>query len=57
MRLEEITPLALQKLLILSGYILCINEKPLFSEQCQAWVHGPVFPEVYELFRNLNIIR
>ncbi len=54
-RLEEITPLALQKLLYFCQGISCVlNEKPLFSEQCQAWVHGPVFPEVYELFRNFK---
>ena len=23
-------------------------------EDCRAWVHGPIYPEVYELFRDFK---
>ena len=26
----------------------------MFTEDCQAWVHGPVYPEVYDLFRDFK---
>ena len=26
----------------------------MFCENCQAWVHGPVYPEVYDMFRNFK---
>ena len=26
----------------------------MFSEDCQAWIHGPVYPEVYDLFRDFK---
>lgn len=54
-RLEEVTPLTLQKLLYFSqGIYSAVYSKPLFAEDCQAWVHGPVYPEVYELFRDFK---
>lgn len=28
--------------------------RPIFEENCRAWVHGPVYPEVYELFRDFK---
>ena len=26
----------------------------MFYENCQAWVHGPVYPEVYDMFRDFK---
>ena len=53
--LEEVTPLMLQKLLyFIQGVSYALNGKPMFSENCQAWVHGPVYPEVYEMFRDFK---
>lgn len=53
--LEEVTPLMLQKLLyFIQGVGLALNKKPMFEENCQAWVHGPVYPEVYDLFRDFK---
>ncbi|MCF0145581.1 MAG: DUF4065 domain-containing protein [Eubacterium sp.] len=53
--LEEVTPLMLQKLLyFIQGVSYAVNGKPMFEEDCQAWVHGPVFPEVYDLFRDFK---
>ena len=54
-KLEEVTPLMLQKLLYFVQGISCVlNKKPMFTEDCQAWVHGPVYPDVYELFRDFK---
>ena len=54
-RLEEVTPLMLQKLLyFIQGVSYALNGSPMFSENCQAWVHGPVYPEVYDMFRDFK---
>ena len=54
-RLEEVTPLTLQKLLyFIQGIYLAFYGKPVFNEDCQAWVHGPVYPEVYDLFKDFK---
>lgn len=54
-RLEEVTPLMLQKLLyFIQGVSYAQNGRPMFSENCQAWIHGPVYPEVYDMFRDFK---
>lgn len=54
-KLEEVTPLMLQKLLyFIQGIYSALYGKPIFSEDCRAWLHGPVYPEVYELFRDFK---
>ena len=51
----EVTPLMLQKLLyFIQGIYSALYGKPLFEEDCRAWVHGPVYPEVYTLFRDFK---
>lgn len=53
--LEEITPLMLQKLLyFIQGIYSALYGRPMFEEDCRAWIHGPVYPEVYELFRDFK---
>ena len=53
--LSEVTPLMLQKLLyFVQGIHLALYNKPVFGEDCRAWVHGPVYPEVYSLFREFK---
>ena len=53
--LEEVTPLMLQKLLyFIQGIYSALYGKPLFAEDCRAWIHGPVYPEVYDLFRDFK---
>ncbi|MCH5267728.1 MAG: DUF4065 domain-containing protein [Lachnospiraceae bacterium] len=50
---EDITPLALQKALYyIQGFYYAFYETFLFSEDCQAWVHGPVYKDVYLRYRN-----
>ncbi len=54
-RLKEVTPLALQKLLyFVQGESYALRGRPMFPESCQAWVHGPVYPEVYDMFRDFK---
>ncbi len=44
----------LQKLLYyIQAYFVAVNE-PLFPEDFQAWVHGPVLPEAYREFREFG---
>jgi uncharacterized phage-associated protein len=53
--LNEVTPLMLQKLLyFIQGNSYAVRDLPMFSEDCQAWVHGPVYPKVYQLFRDFK---
>ena len=54
-KLEEVTPLMLQKLLyFIQGVFSALYGRPIFEEDCRAWVHGPVYTEVYELFRDFK---
>lgn len=54
-KLEEVTPLMLQKLLyFIQGVYSALYGKPVFAEDCRAWIHGSVYPEVYELFRDFK---
>ena len=53
--LEEVTPLMLQKILyFIQGESYVISGKPMFCEDCQAWIHGPVYPKVYNIFRDFK---
>lgn len=52
---STITPLKLQKILYYAqGYYLAMNDKPLFSEDFQAWAHGPANPEIYEKYKDFG---
>lgn len=54
-QLEEVTPLMLQKLLyFIQGIYLALYNVSFFEEDCEAWVHGPVYPEVYNLFKDFK---
>ena len=54
-KLEEVTPLMLQKLLyFIQGVYSALYGSPIFEEDCRAWIHGPVYPEVYDLFRDFK---
>lgn len=55
--LNEITPLMLQKLLyLIQGTSYALYEHPIFMEHPQAWVHGPVYPDVYHYSYNSVLI-
>lgn len=50
---EDITPLALQKALYyIQGFYYAFYRTYLFSEDCQAWVHGPVYRDVYLRYKD-----
>lgn len=52
---KEITPLALQKILYYAqGFYKAFFGKFLFEEDCQAWVHGPVFIDIYEKYKDFK---
>lgn len=54
-QVHEITPLALQKILYFSqGIYMTSHNDFLFEEDCQAWVHGPVYESVYNLFKDFK---
>jgi uncharacterized phage-associated protein len=49
---DVLTNLKLQKLLYYAqAWHLALKNKPLFLEDFQAWVHGPVLPSQYQRFR------
>ncbi|WP_258832406.1 Panacea domain-containing protein [Peribacillus frigoritolerans] len=51
-----ITPLKLQKLVYYghSWYMLLNNGEPLIDEEFQAWVHGPVCPSLYRMYKHFG---
>jgi uncharacterized phage-associated protein len=49
---DRISNLKLQKLLYyVQGWHLGLKGVPLFDEDIQAWVHGPVVPIVFQIYR------
>lgn len=53
--LSEVTPLALQKLLyFIQGLYSSKYGTPLFEDNCQAWVHGPVYADIYKMFSSFR---
>ena len=52
MNMEEVTPLALQKLLFFAnGVNYSLNGSKLIDESSEAWIHGPVYRKVYEEYK------
>ncbi len=49
----EITPLALQKLLYFAqAFHKVFTGNFMFSEDCEAWVHGPVYRDIYLKYKD-----
>ncbi|WFQ81371.1 DUF4065 domain-containing protein [Xenorhabdus sp. SF857] len=49
---DTISNLKLQKLVYYAqGFSLALLEKPLFEEQIEAWMHGPVVPAIYRKYK------
>ena len=47
-----VSNLKLQKLVYYSqAWHLALQDAPLFDEDFQAWVHGPVIPELYQKYK------
>ncbi|MBC5794575.1 MAG: Panacea domain-containing protein [Sphaerospermopsis kisseleviana] len=52
---DLISNLKLQKLLYYAqGFHLALYNEPLFPEPVEAWIHGPVVPEVYHEYKNFG---
>lgn len=50
---EDITPLALQKALYyIQGFYCAFYNSFLFNEDCEAWVHGPVYRDIYFRYKS-----
>lgn len=50
---RDITPLALQKLLYYTqGFNKVFNGEYMFTEDCEAWIHGPVYRGIYEKYKS-----
>lgn len=51
----EVTNLSLQKLLYyIKAFGFIMLQKDVLNESCEAWVHGPVFPTVYEKYKKIG---
>ena len=49
---EDITHLALQKALYyIQGFYYAFYNTFIFTEDCEAWIHGPVYRGIYEKYR------
>ncbi|KJS16154.1 MAG: zinc finger/helix-turn-helix protein [Peptococcaceae bacterium BRH_c4b] len=49
----EVTPLALQKLLYyVQGFYKAFQGEYLFKDDCEAWVHGPVYRNIYYKYKD-----
>lgn len=52
LKCEDVTPLSLQKLLYYSqSFNKVFNGDFLFADDCEAWVHGPVYRETYYKYK------
>ena len=53
--LIDLSKLKLQKLLYYAqGYYTALFNKPLFEENIEAWEHGPVVREVYDVLKHIE---
>ena len=49
---DFISDLKIQKLVYYAqGFSLALLNEPLFDEEIEAWMHGPVVPELYQEFK------
>lgn len=53
---NSISPLKLQKILYyLQAWFLVYFNTPLFEEESEAWVNGPVYKKIYDKYKNKGI--
>lgn len=52
---DLISNLKLQKLVYYAqGFHLALHDKPLFEERIEAWMHGPVVPDLYHEYKHFG---
>ena len=50
---DNISNLKIQKLLYYAqGFHVALYDEPLFVEEIEAWIHGPVVPKVYREYKD-----
>ena len=50
---DLISNLKLQKLVYYAqGFSLALNDEPIFGEHIEAWMHGPVVPDLYQEYKS-----
>ena len=55
---DWLNPLRLQKLLYyVQGWSLGLRGKPMFADRIEAWVHGPVVPNVWRVYQGYESIK
>lgn len=55
-KMEDITPLSLQKLLyFIQGFSSCLLDKNIFEDKCEAWINGPVYNDIYIIYNSYSI--
>ena len=53
---DDITRLALQKALYyIQGFYYAFYETFIFTDDCQAWIHGPVYRDIYNRYKDCPI--
>lgn len=51
----EITNMSLQKLLYyIEAFCETLLKKRIFDNRCEAWMYGPVYPEIYEKYKSFG---
>lgn len=51
----DVTNLALQKILYyIQGCSIVVRGDVIFRENCEAWIHGPVYPDIYEKYKEFG---
>lgn len=51
----EITNMSLQKLLYyIEAFSEILLKKRIFDNRCEAWMYGPVYPEIYEKYKSFG---
>lgn len=54
-QMEDTTPLALQKILyFIEGFSLALLDKNILTSSPEAWIHGPVYKEIYNRFSHYS---
>ena len=52
----SLTPTKLQKILyyVQAWFMVYFEKERIFNDEPQAWVNGPVYPEIYNQYKHLN---
>ena len=54
---NPLTPMKLLKLVYIAhGWHLAILDKPLITDRVEAWLYGPVIPELYHEFKHYGML-